>query len=1666
MNLRKSEKKAVARIVAVAEGGDKIAKEFLHSPQNPASYWKGKGGAVSKMLGIASLLKPKPAPKPVTPKKMTAEEEALEHFRETMPDWYRLTVKKETPSLMAGRVAGHKVSLAAGTPEEAAAAAAKACLKAGGPKEEELEAGVKAGGACAWQSYDECYGNHSGMGHDPAEGVKRLMGIKRDVEVREEEMRALRLRMSEEDATAQEKLGEISAAGEAAELRMRQVEKVKMWIIHKESLLIDMNGALSSQSAPVDDLLVSIKKYAMSITAKQLVALRTEGNPTVSDKLVTEALCLCMGYNYGYGLSWEDSVKTIRRPTFLPDFQRFHPEHLSERAADQVRRDYLTQPGFGQKQIEKGCKVTAHLAEWVNAVLRYSGLVAPLKNAVKAIEDLKSDILEARDKVLEMAEFEREQHKIVSSIESEYAALNMIARGTEGEISELKIQVNRLESVISSITTGRQAGRRAVMSGASLEQAARTAGLTAGESLLDSIEPFPSLPAHVARTVIAASMSGGGSPLAAAMLGAELAARACMKLRLSVALVGDSAASALKIEGWGIEAQAQAAGKAAGIASTTKGAGPSQAAAAALDAAVAVGARPGICASIAGDAAGSSAVQAGAAPSIAADAAKAAVVAAGGRLVVAARAASKAAVEAALSGNGGAKGGGVWLSAHCARKAVMACGLPKAKAAVIAAEETALAVVQHGAAHISLLKEAGEAAAAVVKEMGGTTLEAAEVAGRAAGSANLGVESEQAGAAAFAAAMAGGASQERAAGIGGIAAGFAEFLNVRRKQWGGSEDEKEEEGEDEEEKEEDLEEEGGPAERSGAAAATVCKTLGGSALTCARVAGEAAAAVMMRAGGTVSQIGKAAYVAADKVVKGNKIPAGKSSLIAAAAAGWATVEQGGDADSAGKAAALVSKMFKTSVEGQARIAGKVAGTTAIALDADTESATEVIRSVAEEVFEIAVGLKLFEDKLVPEAVVHICGDVIGALAVSKDDCETRESLAQASGVAAAEAVRQVGSDLERQAQAAGESAASAVREIEANAVLKVKGIMIDRQARASGECAGHWICRHDGTPPEAATAAYLAAVKAKASDHLAMVISAEAAGASVERKGGQWPEAGAAAASAVEAVGGSHVELAEAGGKAAGGAAIRGGLHQRHSKSRAAAYAGEAAGEALISRDYLPEECGVAAASGTRKAGGTLEEIARAAGKCAGECCEKKGGTAAEVGEAARAAASLVGVSDENARTIAGVAAGVAAAHLGGQGLAVGAAAAETVKAAGGDIESQARVAGRAARDAVLAGGGGPSEAGHYAGEAAKAADGGGRLEALIAGEAAGFVAEKLGSTIPEVGAAAALAAIAAGGEKGEEGCEAAGLAAEAAVLARGGRQTEADTAKFHAEKAVRPDETDEEKWARMHQENLGKQAEVVKRMEALAKEGSIRKGMQEGIREKMKRKAKERKAAKIEADRKAAKVAAEALKVEEEQRIRKERKQKEEQKRLARLYDQVDTEAEKKPSLSSAANAPHTLGTTTNAASGPHVVGEADGIDGANPVVSANSPSGKKGVTFKNGPNSPILGPQSKPGSISPPRERHEASSSPPREAREASNSPPRGRGDVGQSPLLGEKKVRRVSDFTLSFDPAQPKKGRRGSHSPPRVPKSPRPWETDLETTHSAWWGRTQGNTFWMKP
>ncbi|GFO25932.1 dynein heavy chain, cytoplasmic [Plakobranchus ocellatus] len=189
------------------------------------------------------------------------------------------------------------------------------------------------------------------------------------------------------------------------------------------------------------------------ISRKDLVEIRSMGNPPPVVKLALEAICLLLGET---ATDWKVIRQIIIKDSFINSIVALKTDDISDDIRNKMKTKYMSNPDYNYEKVNRASLACGPMVKWAIAQIQYADMlkrIEPLRNELSQLEDQANENkLKAEEVNKLIAELERS----IGKYKEEYAVLISQAQAIKADLAAVEAKVERSVALLNSLASEKQ----------------------------------------------------------------------------------------------------------------------------------------------------------------------------------------------------------------------------------------------------------------------------------------------------------------------------------------------------------------------------------------------------------------------------------------------------------------------------------------------------------------------------------------------------------------------------------------------------------------------------------------------------------------------------------------------------------------------------------------------------------------------------------------------------------------------------------------------------------------------------------------------------------------------------------------------------------------------------------------------------------------------------------------------------------------------------------------------------------------------------------------------------------------------------------------------------------------------------------------------------------
>ena len=235
-----------------------------------------------------------------------------------------------------------------------------------------------------------------------------------------------------------------------SERKQEATEEIRQILIVHEEQTRRRHEEIQRDLKEIQPTVEAAKLGVSNIKKQHLTELRSMNKPPEIVKIVLEAVCFLLGYNFD---SWRDIQLFLRRDDFVYEIVHFNAiKMMDNNKRDILESKYLSRKNFDFASVNRASKACGPLYQWLYAQAKYANV---LRNVIPLQEEAKyakQEMLAAKARLLAAEEMVEDLKADVESSKQKYSSLIRDVEVVKTEMERVKGNLERSKLLIKSLS--------------------------------------------------------------------------------------------------------------------------------------------------------------------------------------------------------------------------------------------------------------------------------------------------------------------------------------------------------------------------------------------------------------------------------------------------------------------------------------------------------------------------------------------------------------------------------------------------------------------------------------------------------------------------------------------------------------------------------------------------------------------------------------------------------------------------------------------------------------------------------------------------------------------------------------------------------------------------------------------------------------------------------------------------------------------------------------------------------------------------------------------------------------------------------------------------------------------------------------------------------------
>ncbi|XP_012938795.1 cytoplasmic dynein 1 heavy chain 1 [Aplysia californica] len=281
-------------------------------------------------------------------------------------------------------------------------------------------------------------------------GLQKIHETVEQVEELQKSLSIKRIELEEKNNAANAKLKQMVKDQQEAERKKVTSQEIQQALKDQTKVISEKQSSVMADLEQVEPAVIEAQNAVKGIKKKDLVEIRSMGNPPPVVKLALEAICLLLGES---ATDWKVIRQVIIKDSFITSIVNMKTDDISDDIRNKMKTKYLNNPDYNYEKVNRASLACGPMVKWAIAQIQYAEMlkrIEPLRNELSGLENQAE---ENRLKGEEVNKLVVELERSISKYKEEYAMLISQAQAIKADLAAVEAKVERSVALLNSLTS-------------------------------------------------------------------------------------------------------------------------------------------------------------------------------------------------------------------------------------------------------------------------------------------------------------------------------------------------------------------------------------------------------------------------------------------------------------------------------------------------------------------------------------------------------------------------------------------------------------------------------------------------------------------------------------------------------------------------------------------------------------------------------------------------------------------------------------------------------------------------------------------------------------------------------------------------------------------------------------------------------------------------------------------------------------------------------------------------------------------------------------------------------------------------------------------------------------------------------------------------------------
>ncbi|XP_059178510.1 cytoplasmic dynein 1 heavy chain 1-like isoform X2 [Physella acuta] len=284
-------------------------------------------------------------------------------------------------------------------------------------------------------------------------GLQKIHETVEQVEELQKSLSIKRIELEEKNNAANAKLKQMVKDQQEAERKKVTSQEIQQALKDQTKVISEKQSSVRADLEQVEPAVIEAQNAVKGIKKKDLVEIRSMGNPPPVVKQALEAICLLLGES---ATDWKVIRQIIIKDSFISSIVNMKTDDITDDIRQKMKSKYMNNPEYNYEKVNRASLACGPMVKWAIAQIQYADMLKRIEPLRNELTELENQAEENRLKAEEVNKLIAELERSIAKYKEEYAVLISQAQAIKADLASVEAKVERSVALLNSLASEKQ----------------------------------------------------------------------------------------------------------------------------------------------------------------------------------------------------------------------------------------------------------------------------------------------------------------------------------------------------------------------------------------------------------------------------------------------------------------------------------------------------------------------------------------------------------------------------------------------------------------------------------------------------------------------------------------------------------------------------------------------------------------------------------------------------------------------------------------------------------------------------------------------------------------------------------------------------------------------------------------------------------------------------------------------------------------------------------------------------------------------------------------------------------------------------------------------------------------------------------------------------------